>query len=627
MARVGNIVVSVYPQEQYNPVSLDTGTIIGYANSQINATHDYIRQLGLAVADLTPPAIEAEFPTVDAAPVPVTSLPPEMQQVVWQMPGLPTEFSGTLNIDAYMPEPFDETPPELSYGAAPTAPTDTLPNAPQIDFTYDEPVLDLTLPETPELLSLNVSSFGGINIPTIDFEIPELNLVAPSIREYTPGEEYTSALLDTISAELLDRIQNGGTGLNPDVEQALWDRARERELRQKQDSIDELERMEAMGFAFPPGVYLDARQKLTREHDYNIANLSREIMIAQAELEQKNVQQALEAATVLERQNMEYANQVEQRLFEAARYATEAGISIYNAKVQAYAAYLDAYKAKVQIYEAQVRAEMTKVEAYKAEIDAELAKAQVNRALVDQYKTQVDAALANVEVFKAQILAIQSKADIEKLKVEIFGEQVRGYAAQINAYTASVEGYRAEIAAEESKQSAFTSQVQAYAAEVDAQTKAIEAKIGEYTAKIRAKELEWEGYKASADAESARARSIAANNESLAAAYRAEVSAISAYNDTLTKQWQAALDQAQRVSEIGVSAAKANAELYMTTRSLALDAAKVGAQVSAQLGAAALSAMNVSESYSVSNSYSGSESLSLSGSVSETYSYAESASI
>ena len=85
----------------------------------------------------------------------------------------------------------------------------------------------------------------------------------------------------------------------------------------------------------------------------------------------------------------------------------------------------------------------------------------------------------------------------------------------------------------------------------------------------------------------------------------------SAYNEVLVKQWQVSLDQAQRTAEIGINTAKANAELYITTRSLALDAAKTGAQVSAQIGAAAMNAVNFSGTVSSSEAYSASESLSV----------------
>jgi hypothetical protein len=120
-------------------------------------------------------------------------------------------------------------------------------------------------------------------------------------------------------------------------------------------------------------------------------------MIKQAELAYQATGKTVDRKALrssLRASSMDIANLVEQRLFEATKYATEAGIAIYNAQVQAYAAYLDAYKTKVQIYTAQVQAEIARVEAFKAEVQAELAKAQINHELVEQYKAQVEAALS-----------------------------------------------------------------------------------------------------------------------------------------------------------------------------------------------------------------------------------------
>jgi hypothetical protein len=449
-------------------------------------------------------------------------------------------------------------------------------------------------------LSIATYSFGGINIPSLVEEVPVLNLVSPSIREYVPGAQYTSALLTTLQTTLQDRIENGGTGLPADVEDAIWDRGRDREYRQMRDALADLERMETLGFSFPPGVYVDARIKIQTEMGYNAANISREIMIEQAKLELQNILKALDTATALEGKLIDYTNQIEQRAFEAARYATQAGVEIYNAQVRAYAAYVDAYKTKIAVYEAQIRGELAKVEAYRAEVAAEQAKAQINTALVAQYKTQVDAALSSIEIFKAEVGAIQAKADIEKLKVQIFGEQVRAYGARVNAYTANVEGFRASIQAESSKQEAFKASVDAYNAQVSAAVKVIEAKISEYKGQIDAKNLEWNGYKAQADAEASRVKALADSQTAEADIYRAQISGISSFNEVLTRQWQVAVEQAQRTAEIGISAARANAEQYLTTRGLLLDANKVGAQVTAQMGAAALNAVNYSNSSNIS---------------------------
>lgn len=604
------------------PSHVAPGEVSAYAERMTVSAENYIENLALITSTLTPPTITPVFPTPDAAPAPATASQPSMQTVVWTAPALPVAFSGSLQIADLMPAPFDDEPPLLAFPVAPSAFSSPAPDAPGVNLQFDYPDLEVNLPAPPALFSLQTYAFAGVTLPDApSSEVPLLTVAAPTVTLYTPGDSYTSALLTSVQTSLADRINNGGTGLSAAVETAIWDRGREREYRQQRDSLLELERMESLGFAFPPGVYLDARLKIITETNYTIAGVSREIMIKQAELELQNVLEALKTATQLEGQLLTYTNMVEQRLFESAKFATEAGIEIYNAQVRAYAAYLDAYKMKVTIYEAQVRGQMALVEVYRAEIAAEEAKAQINTALVNQYRIQADVALSAVEIYKAQIGVIQTRAEVEKIKVQTFGEQVRAYTAQIGAYTAGVEGYRASIQAEGVKQEAFKSSVQAYAAQVDAAAKQAEARIEEFKGLLSAKTQEWEAYKSAYQGEAARAQAINASNSTAAETYRATVQGLSAYNDVLTKQWQVALDQAERVAEVGLSAAKSNAELYMTTRSLALDAAKVGAQVSAQLGAASLNAVSWSQSYSTGNSYSASSS----NAFSRQYTYSESA--
>ncbi len=611
----------------------DPNAMYQYALARTQMADLFLMQLGVASSSLAPPVISPVFPNPGNAPIPVTSPLPTMRDVTWSVPAMPAAFSGSLSIDRYLPAPFDEAPPVLSFPAAPTAFTDPIPPNPPIDLNFTYPTLSLTLPTPPALLSLRTYTFDGVNLPTLDSNVPELLIGAPSNVAYTPGPQYSSALLSQVQTTLLDRVANGGTGLPGSVETAIWDRAREREYRQMAAALAELEKMETLGYAFPPGVYIDARLKLQTEMQNTTAGLSREIMIKQAELEMNNILHSIDTAVTLESKLVDYINQIEQRNFESCRYATEAGISIYNARVQAYAHYLDAYKLKVAIYEAQIRGELAKVEAFKTEMESERIKAETNTAIVQSYRAQVDAALANVEVYKAQLAAIQTRAEVEKLKVQAFGEEVRAYVGKINAYTANVEAYKVGVAAETSKQEAFRSRVESYAARVASGVKEAEAKIEEYKGLIQAKIAELDGYKAAIAGASEQARATSLYNTSQSEVYRAQVAALSSYNDVLAKQWQVAVDQAQRVAEIGVSAAKANAELYMTTRSLALDASKVGAQVAAQLGSAALNAIHwsssfgqsVSEAISTSTSYSDStshsESLSSSNSTNTNYNY------
>lgn len=601
--------------------------ISAYADQQTDAANAFLLRLGDAVVGLNPPVITPEFPVGPSAPPQETVAAPTLQNVVWTSPSAPPAFTEVLDITAVLPDPFDEDPPTIAYAAPPAAFSELVPDTPGVSLVYEDPTLTVNLPAPPNLLSISVRQFGGIVMPTAPEDVTELDVVAPTIREYIPGDAYTSALLTSATAYLQDIIDNGGTGLNPDVENAIWDRGREREARSAREAIDKINEMEVQGFALPPGAYVDARLKAQTEMDYANRGHSREVMIKQAELAYTAGKDMMALTIQLESKNMDIANSVEQRLFESTRYATEAGIAIYNAQVQGYVAFVEAYKAKVGAYEAEIRAQIALVDAYKAEIEAEQAKAQVNTALVAQYTAQVNAALSAIDIYKAQIEGIKVKAEIEKMKIEIYGEEIKAYVAKINAYTAGVEGYRASLEAEGVKQRVFQSQVEAYSATVTAAAKDAEVRIAAYRGRIDANVAQWEGYKAAWQGEAAHATAVSAYNQSLSSAFESEVRAVVSFNEVLSKQWQVAIEQAQRVAEIGVSAAKANAELYINSRSLATDAAKVGAQVSAQLGAAALNAINWSQSISTSNahavstSYSNASSFSLSQSESHNYNY------
>lgn len=598
------------------------GGLKAYAEATANTALAYALSLGDLTANLAPPVISAVFPTGPSTPALGVTTPPTLDTVVWVAPNIPASFTEVLDTGDLDVEPFDAEPPVLAFGAPPPAFSEASPDAPGINLVFEDPTLTVTLPAPPDLLAISVTPFSGLNLPTFTEDAPVLEIVEPTIREYIPGAEYTSSLLTALKASLEQRISGGGTGLGLEAETALWERGREREARSAQDAIDKLDEMEALGYAAPPGVYVDARLKIITETDYAERGHSREVMIESARLELDNVKHALTTATQLEGSLIEANNAVEQRMFEASRYATEAGVAIYNAKVQVYAQLVEVYKAKIGAYEAQIRAETARVDAYRAEIAAEEAKAQVNTALVAQYKVQVDAALSNIEIYKAQLSGIQTKAEIEKAKVEVFGEQVRAYAARVNAYTAQVEGFRATVQAEGAKQDAFKSQVDAFAAQVNASAAQVQARVDAYKGRIEANRALWDGYKAQVEGESARVRGITDMNNARAETYKAEVSGTSAFNDVLTKQWQATLDQNQRVSEIAINTAKANAELYVTTRSLVLEGAKVSAQVAAQLGAAALNTVN----FSTSNSYAASESAGFSQSTSQSASISQSTS-
>lgn len=597
------------------PPSINPGDLQATAQNLLMQAEQYLSRLGQV--RFYAPTINPAFPAVTDPPKPNTVPTPDFIPLEWASPELPAAFNGSLDIGDILPPPFSQQPPILVFPSAPTPFNETAPDSPPIDLHFDYPTLSYTLPAPPKLLDISTVNFDPITIPDFNVDVPELKLVPPDPIPYGPESMYSSAELTFYQQTLRRRVEFGGTGLPPEIENALWERAREREYRQKADATAELDRMEGMGFALPPGVWLDAKLKIETELAYNIQTASREIMVKQAELELENILKALEQMNAIEGKLIDFTNSMNQRAFEAAKYTTEALVSIYNAEVQAYATRVRAYEVMASVYEARIRGLLAKVEVYKAQIAAEQAKADINKVLVEQYRVQTEVALTAVDVYKAQLGAIQTRAEIEKLKVEAYGEQIKAFGAKANAYTAQVEGFKASVSAEATKQEAFKSLVQVYSATVDAAAKEIDAKIAEFKAKIEGKSIEYEGYKATLQGLVAKAQAQAQFNEATAEAFKAEVQGLSAYNEALIKEWQAVIDTNMRIAEVGVKAAEANVQAYIQSASIAADAAKVGAQVAAQLGAAALNAVHYSQSASWSGSISESSAESKSESKSE----------
>jgi hypothetical protein len=51
-----------------------------------------------------------------------------------------------LDVTDVMPEPFDDEPPALSFGAAPAAFSEAAPDAPGINLVFEDPTLTVDLP-------------------------------------------------------------------------------------------------------------------------------------------------------------------------------------------------------------------------------------------------------------------------------------------------------------------------------------------------------------------------------------------------------------------------------------------------------------------------------------------------
>jgi hypothetical protein len=566
------------------------------------------------------PTVNVSFPSVAIAPTPAVGTLPALQRVVWDTPAQPAEFTDRLNVDDLL-LPFTGVAPTIRIGDAPTPFTTDAPPSPPIDLNFEYPVVAVTLPTAPQLFSIDTVSFPSVVVPGFSAQAPSLTLAAPAPFVYVEGALFTSALLTALRADLLDAVENGTNLCLPTpAQQALTDAAYEREYRTQANAIAELARMETLGYAFPPGVFLDARLKIQTETANTMAGLSRDIFAKQSELQLENLVKARDQAASIEGKLIEYVNQVAQRTFEAAKYAVQSAVDVYNARVKQYETSLDMYRTQAQIYDTQIKGIMARVDVTKAQIDYEKTKSDINTALVTQYRSEVEASEAVLQIYKTQVDIIQSRASVEKLKVDVFGAQIQAFTGQINAYGAKVEAYKASIQAQQAVQEAYKVSVDAYGVEVTANVAQINAQVEAYKGRIVAYTSRLQSYDSAVKGMLGQAQAASEYNTAQADVFKAQVAAVTSYNSTLTSQWQAVIDQQEKIAQIAVAAQKANGDLYISARGLSLDASKVGATVSSQLGAAALGAISWHSGYSSSRSSSLSTSTANSFSTSNSYS-------
>ncbi len=572
---------------------------IQLADAATDAVNDFQEALNGSI--YTPPTVNVQWQTLPAPDLPPIPELPEMPEIELKAPGgEPSALDATIgNVRI---DDFNIEMPALDFPAAPNLTIGQAPVLPEVrDVAIpDAPIIEL--PDTPEFLSLQTHTFGGINLhedwlDKLD-DIPTLSIMQPVPFSYSPGAKYASQLLDNLKATLNARIQ-GGTGLAPAVEQAIWDRARDRETMLALAKEQEVLRSaEALGFALPSGVMAGQLADARREYHDKLSGLSRDIAIKQAEMEQANLQQATTLALQLETTLLDDCYKLEMLAFETAKTAADNAIAAHNAATEHFKALLAGYQAYASAYDAVIKAELNKVEVFKALLSAEETKANINRALVERFKAEIDGVMAAVQIYQARVGAAKTLVELEGTRIQAGAEQVKAFVATVNAETAKADMYRAAVGAEGAKVEAFRALTGAYAAKVGAQAEKARVEIAKLGARVQAKGLEWDGWKARLSAASAEVEAAARKSSVIVDGYRIGASAAEAQAGAVSRIWESNIKQYEAGTNITFQAAKINADAVMHTNDARMEAAKVGLATSSQRLASAWSMVSAAASIS-----------------------------
>ena len=568
---------------------------IELANAATAAVNGF--QTALNNSIYSPPTVSVQWQTLAAPnlpPIPdMPALPDIDLTIPANMPGALDATIGNVQIDD-----FDVEAPVLNFPATPNLTIGTAPVLPEVRDVAVPDAPTIVLPDAPAFLALQTHTFGGINLhedwlDKLD-EIPELSIMQPVPFSYSPGAKYASQLLDNLKATLNARIQ-GGTGLAPAVEQAIWDRSRDRETVLALAREQEVMRgAEALGFALPSGVMAGQLADARREYHDKLSGLSRDIAIKQAEMEQANLQQATTLALQLESTLLDDCYKLEMLAFETAKTAADNAIAAHNAAIEHFKALLAGYQAYASAYDTVIKAELNKVEVFKALLSAEETKANINRALVERFKAEIDGAMAAVQIYQARVGAAKTLVELEGTRIQAGAEQVKAFVATVNAETAKADMYRAAVGAEGTKVEAFSALTRAYASKVGAQAEKARVEIAKLGARVQAKGLEWDGWKARLSAASAEVEAAARKSSIIVDGYRIGANAAEAQAGAISRIWESNIKQYEAGTSITLQAAKINTDATLHTNDARMEAAKVGLTTSSQRLASAWSMVGAS---------------------------------
>lgn len=433
--------------------------------------------------------------------------PPNFQNIDIGDPGQAPELNGMLGA---IPETFGGktptfgvTPPKPDFGTTPNQLPGFQGTTPTVTTSFDFPDMPAGYDQAfiaPSLSEHTAPDAPTIVMPSFDALMPTTDAIAPTNLDdvtRTNFNDMRGVLHQTANAHMDDFLQEinpqfhaqmsaietqltkylaGGTGLNPAVEDAIYTRARSKndaEARRVRDQA--WGDAAARGFTLPTGALTSAIQQARQAGADNNAAAAREIVVMQAEMEQKNLQFAVNTSADLRKAAvasmlsfLQSSVSLTGQALDYAKSITSALTQVYDIQVKAFVTKLEAYKTEASIYDTKSRVAMNIVEVYKAQLQAYETEVNVDRSKIELYRAQIGTLRDYAEIYKTQVEAVVSKASLEKLKIDLFQSQVQAYATQVQAKTAEWQGYQARLAGEETKVKIFSAQVQAFNGEIEA---------------------------------------------------------------------------------------------------------------------------------------------------------------
>lgn len=388
--------------------------------------------------------------------------------------------------------------PVLSIPSPPSAALPTAPgNAPELNSAVLPAAPQITLPAPPTIQALALPEAPAINVPTFNATTPVDDMLEPSSRFEFREDQYQSDLLDAAKQKLISDLVNGGYGIETADEEALWDRARARELLNAETQIQEAARQAAArGMMLPPGALNATISRIQTTALEKTSSLSRDIALKRADMYVENRRFTLQEVRQVEAMLIQYFGFVQERALNASRYLAEFGVQLLNAKLARFNARLEAFRGAAQVYETQLRGALAHLDVYKSKVEGARLSVEAQQMYVSLYNAQLEGVKSRVELYRTQMEAAKVFTEVERSKLDLFRTRVEAYQAQVSAKAAEFGMYEARIRGEATKLGVYETSVRAYATKVQAYQTGVAAKETQVRAQVAAAQVPLEEYRA-----------------------------------------------------------------------------------------------------------------------------------
>jgi hypothetical protein len=483
---------------------------------------------------------------------------------------------------------------------------------------------DFELPPVPQMRDIVIPADPIITIPTFDGVAPVRTFTVPDFNFAFVPDVYASDLLDETRERVRTMLQ-GGTGLPYATNQALFQRAAEKEDMSSQKAYEEVEEeVSSRGFSEPNGILSRRKSEIRVANRLARAGVNRDIYIQDQTVAIENLRFAVEKGIALEQVLQDLFIKQQELLLDSLKFQADLEVKFVDANVAVLNVDATIYQAKAAVFRDLLQAALAELEIYKAKLEGKKLIGDLNRQDIDLYVAQLGGVEKLIEIFNAEINAQNAISANNNSRVQAYVGQQQGRSESIRAIGYEFDAYKTQVEAEKIKPDIFDSQARAFGSRVTAYAAAQNVKLerGRFDiAKNQAIIQEWVEENRNEVVKLQAQRDIVSTKLDTFRAFldrmRIEADIEGVASQSNARIFQLALTQAEQRMNAQLKSVELLIDQNEKVRSILLEAMRTSATVSAQLAGSSLSALNASASISHSSSQSSgcSTSFNFSGSI------------